>query len=75
MVQFTAKKIKEEIITKSYKGTFRIRRKVNKILKEHPKKVIESRKVFRPLTDKFKKLKIRFRWEIPMGLSFFYKGN
>lgn len=37
--------------------------------------MVDSRKIFKLLTDKLKKLKIRFRWEIPMGLHFFYKGK
>lgn len=75
VVQLTSKKLKEEIIAKSYKEPLEIEGKTIRILKELLKKVMENRKEFRPLTEKLKKLKIRFRWEIPTGLSFFFKGK
>lgn len=75
VVQFSSKKMKEEILTKSYKEPLELEGEQIKILKELPKKVLESRKQLKPLTDKLKKLKIRFRWEIPNGLSFFFKGK
>lgn len=75
VVQFSSKKMKEEILSKSYKDPLELEGDQIKILKELPKKVIDSRKQFKPLTDNLKKLKIRFRWEIPIGLSFFFKGK
>lgn len=73
VVQFSNKKMKEEFVSKSFKEPLELEGKSIKVLKELPKKVIDSRKTFRPLTDKLKKMKIRFRWEIPIGLSFFLK--
>lgn len=35
---------------------------------------MEGRRQFKPLTDKLKRLKIKFRWEVPVGLSCF-KGK
>lgn len=75
VVQFSSKKMKEEIFHKAYKDPLEIEGETIKILKELPKKVIETRKQYKPLVDKLKKLKIRFRWEIPMGVSFFFKGK
>lgn len=45
------------------------------MLKELPKKGTENRKQYKPLVNKLKKIKIRFRWEVPFGLSFFFKGK
>lgn len=75
VVQFTNKKMKKEIISKSFKEPLELEGKSIKVLKELPKKVIDSRKTFRPLSDKLKKMKIRFKWEIPIGVSFFFKGK
>lgn len=73
VAQFPAKKMKEEIITKSYKNPLELEGQSIRILRELPRKAIESRKTFKPLTEKLKKLKIRFRWKIPVGVSFFFK--
>lgn len=77
VVQITSKKIKEEIEiwAKSFKEPLEKEGKTIRILKELPKIVIENRKDFKPLTDKLKKLRVRYRWEIPFGLSFFFKGK
>lgn len=75
VVQFSSKKMKEDFLMKSYKDPLELERKTIKVLKELPKKVIESRKQYKQLVDKLRKLKIRFRWEIPTGLSFFFKGK
>lgn len=71
VVQLLSKKIKEDIIAKSYKSPFEINGKTIKILKELPKKVIHHRKEYRSLTEKLKNFKIIYRWEFPEGLSFF----
>lgn len=65
----------EELLTKLYKDPPEYEGKTVKVLKELPKKVIESRKQFKQIVEKLKKLKICFRWEIPVGLSFFFKGK
>lgn len=57
MVKFLAKKMKEEIVVKSYKEPLELEGQSIKILKEFSKKVIDNMKIFKPLTDKLKKLK------------------
>lgn len=57
VVKFLAKKMKEEIVVKSYKEPLELEGQSIKILKEFSKKVIDNMKIFKPLTDKLKKLK------------------
>lgn len=75
VVQMISRKIKEDIITKSFRETLEIYGKPVKILKELPRKVIRARRNYRQLTEKLKEFKIRFRWENPEGLSFLLKGK
>lgn len=46
-----------------------------KIMKELPKKVLQIREEYRNLTEKLKDQNIKFRWEIPESVSFWYKGT
>lgn len=75
VVHLISKKMKEDIMAKSFKETLEIEGKTVKILRELHKKATNSRKEFKPLADKLKKLKIRFQWEIPRGVSFFFKNK
>lgn len=75
VAQVTSKKLKEDILNKTYKEPLEWEGKKIKILKELPREVINRRKNYKPLTEKLKNYKIRFRWEIPEGLSFFLKGT
>lgn len=43
-------------------------------MRELPRQVLTERKSFRKLTDKLKN-NIRFRWELPIGISFTYEGE
>lgn len=65
--------MKVDFITKNFSKPLEIKGNSNKILKELPKKVMQSRKEYQPLTDKLKKFKIRHRWEIAEGVSFNFK--
>lgn len=67
--------MKDDIVTKSFKEPLEFEGKTIRIMKELPKKVLDSRKDFRPLSDKLKSLKLKFRWESPTGLSFVLKGK
>lgn len=75
VVRFTSGKMKEDIFLKSYNDPLEKEGKTVRVLKELPRKVMEGRKQFKPLVDKLKRLKIKFRWEIPVDLSFFFKGK
>lgn len=55
MVQLISKKMKEDILSKSYKEPLEIDGKSTKILKELPRKVINSRRDYRLLAQKLKK--------------------
>lgn len=53
--------MKEEILMKSFKEPLEWEGKMIRFLKELPKKVMESRKEFKSLTDKLRKMKIKYR--------------
>lgn len=61
--------------SKEFQGYPTDRGETIKVLKELPKKVIQSRKEYHPLTEILKKQDIRYRWKIPEGLSFKAKGK
>lgn len=44
-------------------------------MKQLPRNVLQNRKKYRKLTDKLKQLNIRYRWEIPQGVSFNYQST
>lgn len=75
MVQLISRKVREDILNRSYSDPMEFDGKKIKILKELPKRLITSRKDYRPLSEKLKNCKMRFRWEVPEGLSFFFKGK
>lgn len=58
VVQFSLEKMKEELLIRSYKDPLETEGKTVKVLKELPKKEIESRKQFKPIVDKLRKLKL-----------------
>lgn len=45
------------------------------IMREMPRQVILQRKSFKRLIEKLKKKNVRFRWELPIGVSFVFKGE
>lgn len=51
VVQFSSKRMKEDILTKSYKDPLEFEGKTVKVLKELFQKVTESRKQFKPMVD------------------------
>lgn len=45
------------------------------ILRELPREVILHLKKFRKLVENLKKKNVRFRWELPTGISFMFQGG
>lgn len=74
MVNVTKKKMKEEIIKQSYQNS-EVNGKQILIMKELPKQILMDRKAFRKLTDKLKVNNVKFQWEMPIGVSFSFKGE
>lgn len=64
--------MKEDIVKQQYSSSLKVEEKII-IMKELPRKMVQDRKVFKKLTVKLKQKDIRFRWEIPQGMSFTYR--
>lgn len=60
VVQFSSRKMKEELLNKIYKDPLEYEGQTIRVLKELPKKVTESRKQFKPIVDKLKKYQNSF---------------
>lgn len=73
IVQFVAKKMKEDILKEQYNDPMKIESQTI-IMKELLRKMVQDRKLFKKLTGhETKKKKKRFRWEIPQGMSFTHR--
>lgn len=70
-----SKTLKEEILRQSYTKPIEYRNKKVLIMKELPKQLIEDRRTYKKLVDILKGKDKRFRWELPTGLSFVFKGQ
>lgn len=75
VVQMISKKLKDDIFAKNFKEQLIIRGQPIKILKELPKKILASRKEYKILTEKLRNYKVRYRWEVPEGLSYNWEGR
>lgn len=75
VVQLILRKMRDDIISKHFKHPLEIEGRAVKIMKELPKKVLQSRKEYGVLTEKLKEGRIRSCWEIAEGRSFLYKGK
>lgn len=62
IVQLTSKRIRDEIIERQYKEP---------LLKE----VIQTRKNYRKIIEKLNSEQIRYRWQVPEGLSFMWRAK
>lgn len=65
IVNLLTRRLKDEIFLKSMMNPIECDGKKIRILKD--------RKIFRKLTEKLYKENVRFKWELPHGLSFMYK--
>lgn len=73
IVQFImGKKIKNGILREQFKNPLEIVWGGIIVMKELPRAMVQDRKNVKKLTEKLRKLNIRFRWEIPDELSFTY---
>lgn len=75
MIHFVTRNLKEEILKIQYDKPLEIDGEKIRIIRELPKKILLLRKDYRKLKDKLDGLKIRFRWEIPQGMTFEHKGK
>lgn len=75
VVQFVTSRTKEDILRQQFKNPVEVDEKKILILKETPKKALILRKKYKRLTEILTKQNIRFRWELPEGLTFKYKGT
>lgn len=75
IVNTTTKKLKEEILRQCYENPIEYKGRKVIIMKELPRQVILQRKKFKKLIEVLKKKKIRFRWELPEGVTFIFKDK
>lgn len=75
IVKVTSHKLRDLIFSRYYQDNLEIEGKKIRIWRELPKDMIRRRKEFKQLIDKLKQENIRFRWEIPRGLSFMYNNK
>lgn len=75
VIQLTTMRKKDEILKRHYETPMEIDNKKIMVLKEIPKKVLMRRKKYREMTDYLKDNNIFYRWEMPEGLSFQFKGK
>lgn len=72
LVNVLSKKLKDEIVQQSLQSPIEYNGKKVVILRELPRQIITEREKIKKLTDNLKKKGVRFRWELPAGLSFTY---
>lgn len=75
IVKMTAHKWRDLVLRKHFQEPMEVLGKRIKIWKEIPKEVVLQRKQFKPLVEKLSQDKVRFRWEIPRGVSFLYESR
>lgn len=75
MIFCLTRSLKEEILRKQYKQSLEIGGEKIRIMQEVPRKIMMLRKDYKKLTDKLNGLNIRFRWEVPQGVTFEYRGK
>lgn len=75
IVKLLAHKDRDLILAKHFQEPMEISGKGIKIWKELSKTVIQQRKAFKQLIDKLIQKKIRYRWEIPNGVSFMFENR
>lgn len=75
IINCLSKNLKEEIIKQNYDNPIEVKGKKVTIMKELPRQVIAQRRTFKSLTDKLRKKKMRFRWEIPSGINFIHNDS
>lgn len=75
IVKVVTHKMRDAILSKQYKEPMEILGKRIKIWKELPRDVIQQRKEFKQLLERLRHEQIRYRWEIPRGISFSYDNK
>lgn len=70
IIKVTSYKIRDLILSRHFQEPLESQGKKVKIWKELPREVLQQRKSFRQLVEKLKKDQVRFRWELPVGISF-----
>lgn len=75
MIHFVTHSIKEDLLKTQFEKPLEIDGEKVKIMREIPRKVMLLRKDYKKLKDKLNSLNIRFRWEIPQGMTFEHKGK
>lgn len=72
VVNLITHKMCDLILAKQYQEPMEIMGKQIKIWKELLRELIKQRKEYRQLTDKLRQEQVRYRWEIPRGVSFMF---
>ncbi|XP_077157993.1 uncharacterized protein LOC143819831 [Paroedura picta] len=75
LIQFTTRNIKDQILQEHYKTPFCVAGERIKILKEIPARLLRKRKDYNFLSTALKNKGIKYRWELPEGISFSYRGK
>lgn len=75
IIQFTTLRKKEEFLRKHYETPLEVDNKKILVLKEILRKALSRRKNYKKLIDFLASKNIRYRWDLPEGLSFAFKGK
>lgn len=70
IVQLTSSRIRDQILMKHSQNPLEIQGGKILFMKELPKEIIQSRRSYKKIVDKLKGDNVRYRWELPEGLSF-----
>lgn len=73
IVKVLTHKMRDLIFTRQFKEPMEVKGKYIKIWKELPRDLIKQRREFKQLVDRLRQEQVKYRWEIPCGLSFLYK--
>lgn len=75
VVYFVRKRMRNDIMQAYYNLRFKVAGHEILLLKEIPSIILRRRKELAFLTDELKKRGIQFRWEIPVGIIFYFDGK
>lgn len=75
IVNLLTRRMKEDILKLSFENPINYKGKRVIIMRELPRDVIMQRKKLKKLVDSLRKKDVKFRWELPIGLSFMFHGR
>lgn len=75
IVKLLTHNLRDSIFARHYQEPLEIAGKKIKIWRELPKVMIKQRKEYKQLVEKLRSEQIRYRWEMPRGISFMYNSK